>query len=92
MRILFLFAILAIVLIPQVQAVLGVDVSQLFSTSTYECMKKDGYHFAVIRGFCSYGGVDKNAVQNLKNAKAAGLETDIYMFPCRGKSATAQVD
>ena len=71
---------------------LGVDVSQLFSESTYKCMKSAGYEFAIIRGFCSYGSHDKNAVQGLKNAKAAGLSTDIYMFPCRGKNAKTQVD
>lgn len=72
--------------------VLGVDVSQLFSTSTYQCMKNNGYSFVIIRGYCSYGGLDHNAVAGLTNAKAAGLITDIYMFPCRGKSASAQVD
>lgn len=71
---------------------LGVDVSQLFSTSTYQCMKSNGFSFAIIRGYCSYGGVDHNAVQSLNNARAAGMITDIYMFPCRGKSASAQVD
>lgn len=55
-------------------------------------MKSAGYEFAIIRGFCSYGAPDHNAVQGLKNAKAAGLSTDIYMFPCRGKNAKAQVD
>lgn len=79
-------------LLPNINCTLGVDVSQLFSTSTYQCMKSNGYTFAIIRGYCSYGGVDANVVQGLKNAKAAGLITDIYMFPCRGKSATAQVD
>jgi len=71
---------------------LGVDVSQLFSTSVYTCLKNNGYHFVIPRGYCSYGGVDAHVVQNLNNAKAAGLATDIYMFPCRGKSAAAQVD
>ena len=70
----------------------GVDVSQLFSTATYQCMKNNGYIFAIIRGYCSYGGVDHNVVQGLQNARAAGLITDIYMFPCRSKSGTAQVD
>jgi hypothetical protein len=79
-------------LISQASCTLGVDVSQLFSTATYQCMKSNGYEFAIIRGYCSYGGPDANVVQGLKNAKAAGLITDIYMFPCRGKSATAQVD
>ncbi len=64
-------AILAV--IPLTHATLGVDVSQLFSTSTYQCMKTNGYHFAIIRGYCSYGGPDHNVVQGLKNAKTAGL-------------------
>lgn len=71
---------------------LGVDVSQLFTTSTYECIKKAGYSFVIPRGYCSFGGIDQHAVQSLTNAKNAGLSTDVYMFPCRGKSATSQVD
>ena len=92
MKIIFVLELILLVALPQVEATLGVDVSQLFQTSTYQCMKQNGVQFAIIRGYCSYGGHDVNAVQGLKNAKAAGLITDIYMFPCRGKSATAQVD
>ena len=84
--------LLAVLLVVPTISVLGVDVSQLFSTSTYQCMKNNGYTFAIIRGYCSYGGVDANIISNLNNARAAGLITDIYMFPCRGKSASAQVD
>lgn len=73
-------------------AALGVDVSQLFTTSTYTCIKNAGYSFVVIRGYCSFGGLDRNAVQGLNNARSAGLATDIYMFPCRGKGAVAQAD
>lgn len=80
------------ILVGSASCVLGVDVSQPFSTSTFQCMKNAGYHFAIIRGYCSFGGLDSHAVQSLTNAKAAGLITDIYMFPCRSKSATAQVD
>ncbi len=83
---------LATMLVMSTFCTLGVDVSQLFSTATYQCMKNNGYNFAIIRGYCSYGGVDSNIISNLNNARAAGLITDIYMFPCRGKSATAQVD
>ena len=92
MNIFILVGLLLLVALPQIEASIGVDVSQLFSVSTYQCMKSNGYTFAILRGYCSYGGHDVNAVQGLKNAKAAGLITDIYMFPCRGKSAVAQVD
>lgn len=84
--------LLVFILVFPALCTLGVDVSQLFSTATYQCMKNNGYSFAIIRGYCSYGAVDPHIVTNLQNAKAAGLITDIYMFPCRGKSASAQVD
>ena len=86
------FLVLFALLVVSSFCTLGVDVSQLFSTSTYQCLKNNGYHFVIPRGYCSYGGVDAHVVQNLNNAKAAGMITDIYMFPCRGKSASAQVD
>ena len=89
---LFLNFLIITALIGSASCVLGVDVSELFSTSTYQCMKNAGYHYAIIRGYRSYGGLDNNAVQGLTNAKAAGLTTDVYLFPCRSKSATAQVD
>ena len=87
-----LIVILGLTLFYSSDCVLGVDVSQLFSTSTYQCMKNAGYSFAIIRGYRSYGALDPEAKQGLTNAKSAGLITDIYMFPCRGKSATSQVD
>jgi hypothetical protein len=73
-------------------AVKGVDASQPFSTSTYQCIKNNGFEFSIIRGYCSYGGVDSHAVAGLQAARAAGLITDVYFFPCRGKSGTAQVN
>ena len=75
-----------------VLTVLGVDVSQLFPTSTYQCIKKAGHSFAIPRGYRSYGSVDPNIINNLKNANEAGLIADMYMFHCRGKSGSAQVD
>lgn len=71
----------------------GVDVSQPFSVATYQCFKNNGVSFVIIRGYCSYGGVDSHAVEGLQNAHSAGIPyIDTYMFPCRGKSATAQVN
>jgi GH25 family lysozyme M1 (1,4-beta-N-acetylmuramidase) len=84
--------LLGLLLVIPSLCVLGVDVSQLFSTATYTCIKNAGFSYVIPRGYCSYGGVDANIHSNLNNARAAGLSTDIYMFPCRGKSATSQVD
>ena len=73
-------------------ATIGVDISQAFSTSTYSCMKSNGVSFVIPRAWCSYGGFDSNAVTNINNARSAGIPyVDVYMFPCRGKSASDQV-
>jgi hypothetical protein len=78
-------------LLISVLSVKGVDISQPFSASTFTCMKNNGVTFAIPRAYCSYGGVDSHAVSNLQNGHSAGLTMDVYMFPCRGKNATAQV-
>ncbi|KAI9250945.1 glycoside hydrolase superfamily [Phascolomyces articulosus] len=85
-----------------VQAATGVDVSTLISEKTWACAKDYGYEHAIVRGYIEAwgqnpgGALDKNLVQNYKNAIAAGYETvDIYIFPCTGrdtcKSATQQI-
>lgn len=79
-------------LISTIKAELGVDVSQLFSVENYTCAKNNGITFGIARGYCSFGGLDHNTIQSLENMKKAGLKTDVYMFPCRGKLAIAQVD
>jgi GH25 family lysozyme M1 (1,4-beta-N-acetylmuramidase) len=84
--------ILLLTLLPLLHCELGVDVSQLFSVQNYTCMKNNGVTFAIARGYCSFGGIDHNAIQSLTNMKAAGLKAGAYMFPCRGKNATAQVN
>lgn len=91
MKAIFVVVVVAVCIF-SCDCVLGVDVSQLYPTSTWECIKKAGYNYAIPRGFCSFGGLDHNAVQSLTNAKNAGLQTDVYMFPCRGKSPTTQGD
>jgi GH25 family lysozyme M1 (1,4-beta-N-acetylmuramidase) len=73
-------------------AINGIDISQATSTSTFTCLKNLGNTFAIIRAYRSTGSLDANANQNLQNARAAGFSTDIYLFPCRGKNATAQVN
>jgi hypothetical protein len=79
--------------IDMVKATYGVDLSSYASTSAFSCMRSNGYDFAIPRGWCSYGGADGNVMANVNNARAAGIEyVDVYMFPCRGKSATDQVN
>lgn len=81
------------VFVPAALAVKGVDISQAGSLSAMQCFKNNGYQFAIVRGYCSYGAIDSNAKASLQNAKSAGLYHDVYHFPCMGKvSAQTQVD
>ena len=70
----------------------GIDLYSPTSISTFTCLKNSGNSYAIIRAFRSSGIFDTNANNNLQNAKAAGLTPDIYMFPCRGKDPSAQVN
>jgi GH25 family lysozyme M1 (1,4-beta-N-acetylmuramidase) len=65
-----------------------VDLAGVFSD--YTCLKQQGYDRAIIRAYHSYGAIDLDAPNNIKLSNAAGLATDVYMFPCRGKNATMQ--
>jgi hypothetical protein len=50
-------------------------------------------NFMIARAWMSYGAYDPNGAKNLASAQAAGIPyTDVYMFPCRGMSASTQVN
>jgi len=89
-----LFSVLvALLSIKTSSATYGVDLSTLASSSSYTCLRNNGMSFAIPRAYCSFGGCDGNINANLANAHAAGMPyVDVYMFPCRGKSATDQVN
>ena len=70
----------------------GVDYSTAQSLATHQCWKNNGISFAIPRAWSSYGAFDTNAINNVRNARSAGIPyVDIYMFPCAGKSAVNQV-
>lgn len=87
-----IFAFSVALILHSVCCITGVDMAGAFSTSTFQCIKNAGYSFATLRAYRSMGSFDTTVVQSLTNARSAGLTTDIYMFPCRGKNASAQVD
>jgi len=58
----------------------------------FSCMKNLGYEHVIIRAYHSYGAIDLDAPDNILQSNKAGLSTDVYMFPCRGKNATTQVN
>ena len=55
------------------------------------CFLKNGIDQSIIRAYHSYGKIDLDAKNNIFYSNKAGLATDVYMFPCRGKNATSQV-
>jgi hypothetical protein len=72
---------------------LVVDFSTALSVGTLQCLRNSGYVSAIPRGYCSYGGVDRNMASNVNNAHAAGFQyVDVYLFPCPtcSKSAATQ--
>ena len=75
-----------------VDAVFGGDISQPFSVEAFECTKRNGMEFIVVRCYQSFGRPDPNALTSLNNAKAAGIQyRDVYHFPCVGRDAAAQI-
>lgn len=68
----------------------GIDLSQCFNDFT--CLNQSGEDFIITRSWLSYGAFDSCGPRNVQNAKNAGIKyVDVYMFPCRGKSASSQV-
>ena len=72
----------------------GVDVSTRIYQSDWECLKNDGFDFAIIRAYQSTGHVDPNAKATVADALSGGMaHVDIYMFPCPScGNAAGQVD
>eukprot|EP00823_Brevimastigomonas_motovehiculus_P009022 TRINITY_DN866_c0_g1_i1.p1 TRINITY_DN866_c0_g1~~TRINITY_DN866_c0_g1_i1.p1 ORF type:complete len:229 (-),score=6.79 TRINITY_DN866_c0_g1_i1:243-929(-) len=61
----------------------GVDMSTLVSVDKFECLLRNGFSFAIPRGFCSLGDLDSNVAQTVKNAHQAGVKNiDVYLYPC----------
>ena len=73
-----------------VEAAKGVDLPSHFSN--FSCLRSLGYSHTIVRSYHSYGAIDTQAPFTIAQSNAAGFSTDTYMFPCRGKNATTQVN
>ncbi|KHJ91384.1 hypothetical protein OESDEN_08754 [Oesophagostomum dentatum] len=69
----------------------AVDVDTAVPAESFVCMKEAGYSAAFIRGYdySGEGSLDANAAANIKNAQKAGLHTEVFMPPHRGKGKFA---
>eukprot|EP01088_Endostelium_zonatum_P002039 TRINITY_DN12465_c0_g1_i1.p1 TRINITY_DN12465_c0_g1~~TRINITY_DN12465_c0_g1_i1.p1 ORF type:complete len:215 (-),score=29.64 TRINITY_DN12465_c0_g1_i1:48-692(-) len=62
---------------------IGVDISQLTSVGSFQCLRNNGFNFAIVRGYESVGRIDPNVASSVANAWAAGFaHVDVYIFPC----------
>ena len=72
------------------QAAKVFDIASSFKS--FPCMKDLGFEHSIIRAYHSYGAIDTVAPENIRQSNLNGFSTDVYMFPCRGKNATQQVN
>jgi len=87
-------ALLALTLASNSQARMGIDISTPVSASQAACLKANfSIDFAVSRAWYSNGdGVDHAAITSGTAFHSAGIDFDIYAFPCSfGLNATSQV-
>ncbi|GMR44820.1 hypothetical protein PMAYCL1PPCAC_15015, partial [Pristionchus mayeri] len=68
-------------------ATLGIDTIASISSSSFSCLKSNGYSFYIGRVGQSNGGIDQTGIANIKNAWSGGLaDVDAYLFPCHSSS------
>jgi hypothetical protein len=90
----FLQALAFVALIISSQSLIGLETSPAISfQSNFECLKSAGYSFANVRAFSLEGvDLDLSVKDTLLYAQRAGLKTELFIRPCRGKSAKFQID
>ena len=65
-------------------ATLGVDYPDKLAVSDLQCLRSHGVQFVIPRAWHSYGAFDVTSINNINNARKAGVQTvDVYLFPCR---------
>ena len=87
------FACLILLLAPT-SCLIGIDAGPLITfQSTFDCMKQQGYQFSNIRAFTLEGiDLDLSVRDTLIYSQKAGIPGDLFIRPCRGKSARFQID
>ena len=85
---------LSVVLLTQVSCLIGLDTAPLVSfQSTFDCLKQQGYQFSNVRAFSLEGiDLDLSVRDTLIYSQKAGLRTELFIRPCRGKLAKGQID
>lgn len=82
--------LLLLIAIVTVNSAKVVDLFGKFNNFT--CLAQLGYTHSIVRAYHSYGAIDTDASSLVQRSNNAGLTTDVYMFPCRGKNASLQAN
>eukprot|EP00178_Gracilaria_changii_P005903 TRINITY_DN20073_c0_g1_i1.p1 TRINITY_DN20073_c0_g1~~TRINITY_DN20073_c0_g1_i1.p1 ORF type:complete len:218 (-),score=19.23 TRINITY_DN20073_c0_g1_i1:31-660(-) len=73
-----------------VEANFAADVSLHCPQGNLRQLQGHGITKIIPRAWYSYGAPDHNAARQINDAKAVGMDADVYLFPCRGKDARSQ--
>lgn len=95
MKSIFLQGFVIFALIATAFSLIGIDTAPPVTLqSTFTCLKAAGYEFSNIRAFSLEGGdLDLLTVRDSAiYSQRAGLRTELFLRPCRGKSAKIQID
>lgn len=86
--------LLLVLAILPASCLIGIDTSPIVTTqNTFDCLKAAGYQFANVRGFTLEGvDLDLSVRNTLIYSQKAGLKTDLFIRPCRGKNPKYQID
>jgi hypothetical protein len=88
-----LVILLIVAVIFKANSSIGIDTSPAVSfQTTFNCLKDAGYGFVNVRAFTLEGiDLDLSVKDTLIYAQRAGFKTDLFVRPCRGKSAKYQI-
>ena len=95
MKSIFLQGFVILILLAPALALIGIDTAPPVTfQSTFTCLKAAGYEFANIRAFSLEGGdLDLLSVRDSAiYSQRAGLKTELFLLPCRGKNPKFQID
>ncbi|EGG24519.1 hypothetical protein DFA_02762 [Cavenderia fasciculata] len=77
-----LFVVLVSAIFGLSKATLAVDISSQTNTSSFDCLKSNGYSYVIIRGL-ETGQPDPNGPESIENAWDGGMtKVDVYAVPC----------
>ena len=87
-------SLLAVLLLTQVSCLIGLDTAPLVAfQNTFDCLKSQGYQFSNVRAFSLEGiDLDLSVRDTLIYSQKAGLRTELFIRPCRGKTPKGQID